>query len=59
MDHGKHMFVCVGIAAVAIAVLTASGLSIGYALLFLVPCMLMMAAMMWMMDGGDSGRTDR
>ena len=59
MNHTKHMFICVAIVAVGAIVVAATGLNIGYGLLFLLPCMLMMGAMMWMMSGGDSGRSDR
>jgi len=47
------MWGCVAIVVVAVAISLAVG-SAGY-LLFVVPCMLMMGAMMWMMMGG-SGR---
>jgi len=41
---------CVAILAV---VLVVAGLTGGYSLLFLIPCTLMMGAMMWMMMGGS------
>jgi hypothetical protein len=49
----KMMWGCVAFAVVAIA-LVAGGFGAGA--LFLIPCMLMMGAMMWMMMGG-MGRT--
>ena len=51
------MWMCVGIAVVALVVVLATGSA-----LFIVPalgCMLMMAAMMWMMMGGRRGGSDR
>jgi hypothetical protein len=49
----KMMGACVAFAVVAI-VLVASGFGAGA--LFIIPCMLMMVAMMWMMMGGMGGR---
>ena len=56
----KMMWGCVAFAVVAIA-LVASGFGAGA--LFIIPCMLMMGAMMWMMMGsvgakGGGGRRD-
>ena len=51
MNHGKHILICIAIAAVGAIVLAAAELDIAYGVLFLIPCMLMMAAMMWMMMG--------
>ncbi len=62
MDDTKHsmkmMWGCVAFALVAI-VLVSSG--VGAGALFIIPCMLMMGAMMWMMMGGTGGspRRDR
>ena len=56
MNHGKHMLICVAIAVVGAIALAAAGLNIAYGVLFVIPCMLMMAAMIWMMMGGDKGR---
>jgi NADH:ubiquinone oxidoreductase subunit 6 (subunit J) len=50
----KMMWVCIAIIAVA-GILVASGLNFGYGALFLIPCMIMMGAMMWMMGGGARG----
>ena len=59
--HGAHMWMCVGMAAVALVVVLATGSAF-----FIVPalgCMLMMGAMMWMMMamGGHRGsdRSDK
>ncbi len=53
LNHTKHsmkmMWGCVAFAALAI-VLISSG--VGAGALFIIPCMLMMGAMMWMMMGG-------
>jgi hypothetical protein len=50
MKHSmKMMWGCVAFAVVAI-VLVSSGFGAGA--LFIIPCMLMMGAMMWMMMGG-------
>jgi len=49
----KMMWGCVAIVVLVVAVSLAVG-SAGY-LLFAVPCMLMMGAMMWMMMGGVGG----
>ena len=54
MKHSmKMMWGCVAILAVAV-VLSVAGANAGF-LLFALPCMLMMGAMMWMMMGGSSG----
>ncbi len=50
----KHLWFCVAIIGVVLAVVLASG-STGY-LLFAIPCMLMMGGMMWMMMGGMDSR---
>lgn len=52
----KMMAACVAFAVVAI-VLVASGFGAGA--LFIIPCMLMMGAMVWMMMGGMGGRRNR
>lgn len=49
----KHLWICAAVAALAVGVAVVSG-SGGY-LLFVIPCMLMMGAMMWMMMGGSRG----
>jgi len=57
LDDSKHsmkaMWLC-GVFAVLAIVLLASG--VGAGALFIIPCMLMMGAMMWMM-GGQGGST--
>jgi hypothetical protein len=51
---GKHvMWGCVAILALVV-ILSVAGANAGY-LLFAVPCMVMMGAMMWMMMGGMRG----
>lgn len=54
MNH-RFMWVCAAI--VALAVILAVALASPSYLLFLVPCALMMGAMVWMMMGGMSGRS--
>jgi hypothetical protein len=49
----KMMWGCVALLALAV-VLSIAGANLGY-LLFALPCMLMMGAMMWMMTGGPRG----
>jgi hypothetical protein len=56
MNHGKYMLICVAVAAIGGIVLASAGLNVGYGLLFVLPCMLMMGLMMWMMVGGAGGR---
>ena len=54
MKHSmKMMWACVAVIGV-VATLAATGAGAGY-LLFLVPCALMMGAMMWMMMRGGMG----
>jgi hypothetical protein len=54
MNHSmKMMWGCVAILALAV-ILSVAGANAGY-LLFALPCMLMMGAMMWMMMGGSGG----
>jgi hypothetical protein len=53
MHSMQMMWGCVAILAVA-AVLAVAGANVGY-LLFAVPCMLMMGAMIWMMARGMGG----
>jgi hypothetical protein len=54
MKHSmKMMWGCVALLALAV-VLSIAGANLGY-LLFALPCMLMMGAMMWMMMGGSRG----
>jgi len=48
----KMMWGCVALIALAL-VLAVSG--VGAAALFVIPCVLMMGAMMWMMMGGRGG----
>jgi cytochrome c-type biogenesis protein CcmE len=50
----KMMWGCVAVLAIVV-VLVLAGANAGY-LLFALPCMLMMGAMMWMMMGGMGGR---
>jgi hypothetical protein len=49
----KMMWGCVAILALAV-ILSVAGATAGY-LLFALPCMLMMGAMVWMMMGGSGG----
>ena len=57
MQHSmKMMWLCVAGVAAAI-VFAATGY--GFALLFVVPCMAMMAMMMWMMMGGGRRSGDK
>ena len=54
MKHSmKLMWGCIAIIALAV-ILAVAGANLGY-LLFALPCMLMMGAMMWMMMGGTGG----
>jgi hypothetical protein len=54
MKHSmKMMWGCVALLALAV-VLSVAGANVGY-LLFALPCMLMMGAMVWMMMGGSRG----
>ena len=50
----KMMWGCVAV-LVIVVVLAVTGANAGF-LLFALPCMLMMGAMMWMMMGGIGGR---
>jgi hypothetical protein len=52
----KMMAACMVFAVVAV-VLVASG--VGAGAFFIIPCMLMMGAMVWMMMGGMGGRGSR
>ena len=49
----KMMWGCVALLALAV-VLSVTGANVGY-LLFALPCMLMMGAMVWMMMAGSRG----
>jgi hypothetical protein len=54
MKHSmKMMSGCIAVLALAV-VLSIAGANLGY-LLFALPCMLMMGAMVWMMMGGSRG----
>jgi len=54
MKHSmKMMWVCVAVIGV-VAILATTGSGAGF-LLFVVPCALMMGAMMWMMMRGGMG----
>jgi mannose/fructose/N-acetylgalactosamine-specific phosphotransferase system component IID len=58
MKHSiKLMWGCVAVIAL-VATLAATGSGAGY-LLFVLPCALMMGAMMWMMRGGMGGGGER
>ena len=58
MTHSKKtMWGCVAI--VVLAVILSVALVNPVYLLFLIPCMLMMGAMMWMMTGGMGGSRGR
>lgn len=50
----KMMWGCTAVVLLAAIVAFATS---AYALLFVIPCMLMMGAMMWMMMGGMGGGT--
>ena len=50
----RMMYGCVALVVFAVILAFATN---AYALLFLVPCMLMMGAMVWMMMGGMGGGT--
>ena len=50
----KMMWGCMALALVVVIVALATN---AYVLLFVVPCMFMMGAMVWMMMGGMSGGT--
>jgi hypothetical protein len=55
MKHSmKMMWVCVAVAALAV-ILAVAGANVGY-LLFALPCVLMMGAMVWMMMGRPGSR---
>ena len=58
LSHTKHsrkmMWGCAALVLVAVIVAFASN---AYVLLFVFPCMIMMAAMMWMMVGSMGGGT--
>ena len=54
----KHLLACVALVAVAVIVVSATGAGAGIGLLFLIPCMLMMGAMMWMMMGARGDERD-
>ncbi|MGE3137915.1 MAG: hypothetical protein AB7I08_07780 [Thermoleophilia bacterium] len=55
MDHsGGIMWACA--AVVAVAVLLAFAFTTPFYLLFVLPCAVMLGAMMWMMRGGGSRR---
>jgi len=58
LDESKHsmktMWLCRVFAVLAIVFLVSG---VGAGALFLIPCMLMMAAMMWMMMGGRGSGT--
>ena len=53
----KMMWVCVPLVALVV-IISVAGSNAGY-LLFALPCMLMMGAMMWMMMGGVRGGGSR
>ena len=54
MKHSmKMMWGCVAILAL-VAILSLAGANVGF-LLFALPCVLMMGAMMWMMGGMGGG----
>jgi hypothetical protein len=56
--NAKMMWGCVAVVAVVLVVASASG---AYVLLFALPCLLMMGAMLWMMGsmGGRSSGGDQ
>lgn len=56
--HGAHIWICVAIVVVALALVLSTGSS-GFFVLPLLGCMLMMGVMMWMVMGGRGGRSDR
>ena len=55
MNHsGRLMWACV--AVVALALVLAFAFTTPYYLLFVVPCIIMLGAMVWMMGGGSTRR---
>jgi hypothetical protein len=54
---GKLMWACV--AVVALALVLAVAFTTPYSLLFVVPCIIMLGAMVWMMGGMGGGSTRR
>ncbi len=58
LNHTKHsmklMWGCMAFAVLAIVLIIGG---IGAGALFIIPCMLMMGAMMWMMMGGAGGNS--
>lgn len=58
MDHsGKTMWVCA--AVVVVAIILAFAFTTPYYLLFVLPCAVMLGAMVWMMRGGSTGGSRR
>jgi hypothetical protein len=58
MKHSmKMMWGCVALLSLAV-ILSVAGANLGF-LLFAVPCMVMMGAMMWMMVRGMGGGSNR
>ena len=57
--NSKHLLACVALVAVAVIVVSVTGAGVGTGLLFIIPCMLMMGAMMWMMMGPRGDGRDR
>lgn len=58
LNHTKHsmklMWGCMAFAVLAIVLLIGG---VGAGALFIIPCILMMGAMMWMMMGGNGGNS--
>ena len=57
--NAKHLLACAAVVVVAVVVVSATGAGPGIGLLFIIPCMLMMGAMMWMMMGSRGDEHDR
>ena len=60
-NHMKMMWICMGIAVVVAVGVVTAGLDVGFGVLLVLPCLLMMGAMAWMMlrmarhGGGGQG----
>ena len=58
MDHSKKI-VWACLAVVVVALLLAFAFTTPYYLLFVLPCVVMLGAMVWMTRGGSSGGSRR
>ena len=48
-NHLNMMWICVAVAVIVVVGVAAARLDVGYGVLFVLPCLLMMGAMGWMM----------